>query len=84
VASHVVNARGASPAAASPGTQPTLFTSLPTLVRAFQTRDRLVATVVSYLLATIAAVGCVAAVLRTARTPMAEEPTAALASADGE
>ena len=75
----------AGPAAAAAGSSgPALVTSLPTLLRALRTRDRLVTTVVSYLLAAIAAAGCVAAVVRRSRTPLEEQPMLAAAVDDGD
>ena len=73
-------ARAARSVAAANG--PSLVTSLPTLMRAFRTRDRLVATIVSYLLATIAATGSVAAVVKRARVPIGDAPAMVSAAAD--
>jgi murein DD-endopeptidase MepM/ murein hydrolase activator NlpD len=58
----------ASPSAATPA----LITSLPSVIRALRTRDRLLATAVSYLLATIAAAGCLGAALKSVGRPVHE------------
>ena len=74
----VAGARPTATAVAGPVTAtPALITSLPSVMRALRTRDRLVATAVSYLLATIAAAGCLAAALKSVGRP-AEEATLAL------
>jgi len=58
--------------------------SLPAVLSALRTRDRLAVTVVSYLLATVAAVGSVAAVARRAAAPATDALDLAPASADND
>jgi hypothetical protein len=75
---------GVSAVEAAAPSVPALATSLPTLMRALRTRDSIVVNVVSYLVATLAAAGSLAAVVKRASRPVAEEPMIAPVSVSGD